>query len=51
MTYDYNKDDIKNSLEISQIADLIAELGGEPQIQGSMIVCKTICQGGDSHKL
>lgn len=51
MTYDYNKDDIKNSLEISQIADLIAELGGEPQVQGSIIVCKTICHGGDSHKL
>lgn len=51
MIYDYNKDDIKNSLEITQIADILAELGGEPQIQGNIIVCKTICHGGDSHKL
>lgn len=51
MIYDYNKDEIKNSLEINQIADLIAELGGEPQIQNGIITCKTICHGGDSHKL
>ena len=51
MEYEYDKDSIKNSLEINQIADLVAELGGEPQIQGSIILCKTICHGGDSHKL
>ena len=51
MVYDYNKDEIKNSLTIEQINDLVAELGGEPQIQGSSIIARTICHGGDSRKL
>ena len=51
MNYDYDKDSIKNSLDISQIKDLVAELGGEPQLQNDILTCKTICHGGDSHKL
>ena len=51
MIYDYNKDEIKNSLSIEQINELVAELGGEPQIQGSTIIARTICHGGDSRKL
>lgn len=31
--------------------DFLAELGAEPIMQGSMILNKTICHGGDSHKL
>ena len=46
-----NKDEIKNSLTIEQVEDLISELGGEPNNLGSHLVCKTICHGGDSHKL
>lgn len=49
--YDYDKDEIKNSLDITQIADIISELGGEPRIQNEIILSKTICHGGDSHKL
>lgn len=49
--YDYDKDEIKNSLDLNQIADIVAELGGEPIVQNEIILCKTICHGGDSHKL
>lgn len=51
MVYDYNKDEIKNSLTIEQVNELVAELGGEPQIQGDTIISRTICHGGDSRKL
>jgi hypothetical protein len=51
MIYDYNKDEIKNNLTIEQVIDFIAELGGEPNPQSEIILCKTICHGGDSHKL
>ena len=51
MIYDYDKDEIKNSLEINQIMEIVAELGGEPMLQNEVLVCKTICHGGDSHKL
>lgn len=49
--YDYDKDAIKNNLTIEQVRDLIAELGGEPQLQHEVLLCKTICHDGDSHKL
>lgn len=51
MIYDYDKDEIKNSLSIEQVNELVAELGGEPQLQNNLIIAKTICHGGDSHKL
>lgn len=51
MIYNYNKDEIKNSLTIEQVQDFVAELGGEPQIQGEIILCRTICHGGSRHKL
>ena len=51
MTYTYDKDLIKNSLDISQIEEIVAELGGEPQIQGDVLVSRTICHGGSSRKL
>jgi hypothetical protein len=44
-------EDIKNSLSLEQIEDLLAELGGEPQRHGNIIINKTICHSGDSHKL
>ena len=47
----FDKDEIKNSLTIDQIEDIVADLGGEPQNHGEYLVCKTICHGGDSHKL
>lgn len=47
----YDKDKIKQSLSIDQIFDLVSELGGEPIKKGNILICKTICHGGDSHKL
>jgi len=51
MAYEYDKDEIKNNLDIMQVKQLIADLGGEPQVQNDVLICKTICHGGDSHKL
>ena len=49
--YDYDKDEIKNNLDVLQVKELVAELGGDPQLYGSLLKCRTICHGGDSHKL
>lgn len=57
MKYEYNLEEIKENLTVEQVADLVAELGGEPIIKGDIIVCKTICHhhGNEldkaSHKL
>lgn len=44
-------ENIKNNLSIDQIADLLMTLGADPIIKGELIICRTICHGGDSHKL
>ena len=51
MEYEYDLPKIKEELNIEQIKDIVAELGGEPQLQNNILLCKTICHGGDSHKL
>lgn len=53
MEYKFDKDKIKNELTIEQVMDLVAELGGEPRMQpgGEYFTAKTICHGGNSHKL
>ena len=54
MGFQYNKDEIKESLSIEQVFDFLSEFGGEPQIRGNIIVSKTIChnhKGEGSHKL
>lgn len=51
MTYDYNKDEIKNGLDETQIMELLAEYGGEPEVRNGIIVSKTVCHCGNSHKL
>ena len=51
----FNKDEIKNSLTIEQIFELVAELGGEPvMINSGSFSAKTICHnlpGEGSQKL
>lgn len=42
---------IKNSLTIDQIFDLLLSFNAEPIQHIDYIVCRTICHGGDSHKL
>lgn len=44
-------EDVKNSLTIEQVSQLLAELGGDPQLQGNIIKSRTICHCGNSHKL
>lgn len=53
MEYRYNKDKIRNELTIEQVFDLVAEMGGEPQISGNgeYFTSRTICHGGESRKL
>lgn len=53
----YNKDELeklKEGLAIEQVFELVAELGGEPQMKGDFFVSKTICHnptGFGSYKL
>lgn len=47
-----DKDKFKNILTVNQIFNIVAELGGEPQMKNDeIIICKTICHCGSSHKL
>ena len=49
--YKYDKDTLKKNLTIEQVFDLVSELGGEPIMGNNMFTARTICHGGDSHKL
>lgn len=47
----YNKDTLKENLSIEEVFDLVSELGGEPIMGSNSFTARTICHGGDSHKL
>ena len=47
----FDKDELKNSLTIEQVEEILVELGGEPRRYKDVLICKTICHGGSSHKL
>ena len=52
--YKYDKDELKNSLELEQVFDLVMELGGEPIPKEGYFVSRTICHnpaGYGSYKL
>ena len=51
MGFKYDKDSLKENLSIEEVFDLVNELGGEPQLNNDLFTAKTICHGGDSHKL
>lgn len=42
---------IKNNLSIEQIFDLLLTLGADPVQHGELIMARTICHGGSSHKM
>ena len=44
-------ENIKNSLTIEQIKELLYALGGDPILKGDLLISRTICHGGQSHKL
>lgn len=50
----FDKDEIKNSLSIEQVFDIVADLGGEPRMERDYFIAATICHnhpGEGSHKL
>lgn len=42
---------IKNTLSIEQIKELLYAVGADPILKGDLIIARTICHNGDSHKL
>lgn len=42
-------EDLKNSLTIDQIYDFLADVGGEPQMRGDIIISRTICHNPPGH--
>ena len=51
MNFKYDKDTLKENLTIEEVFDLVSELGGEPIMGNGLFTARTICHGGDSHKL
>ena len=49
--YEYDKNAIKNALTLEQMYSFLDDLGAAPQPQGTIILSKTICHCGNSHKL
>lgn len=47
----FDKDSVKEYLDIENMYDLLDYLGAEPRDMGDYLVCRTICHDGDSHKL
>ena len=44
-------ENIKNNLTIEQVTDLLITLGADPIQKDDLIIARTICHGGDSHKM
>ena len=47
----FDKQTVKEYLELEDIYNLLDYLNGEPQMFSNYIVARTICHDGDSHKL
>ena len=47
----YDKYKVKEALEPEDMYDILEALGAEPEMKDNSIICKTICHGGNSHKL
>lgn len=47
----FDKEEVKNRLEIEDIFELLESLDAEPELFNTYIVAKTICHNGDTHKL
>lgn len=47
----YDKTQVKESLELEDIYEILDSLGAEPEIHDDYLTAITICHGGDSHKL
>ena len=54
MNYDYNLEEIKESLSLSDIESILIEFEAEPEVRNETIVSRTVCHnqiGEGSHKL
>lgn len=51
MEFKEYSENIKFDLSIEQVKDLLLSLGADPIVHGSMIMARTICHGGHSHKM
>ena len=54
MVYEYDKDSLKNSLDVDQVCRYLEEFDAEPEIKNGIIVARTVCHnhcGCGSHKL
>lgn len=51
MNENNNLDEIKNNLTLDQVFSFLASIGAEPVQREDYIVSRTICHGGNSHKL
>lgn len=47
----YDKETVKENLDLEDIYTLLEYLDAEPQMYGTYIVARTICHNGDTHKL
>ena len=47
----YDKDTVKERIEIEDVYNLLEFFGAEPQMFSDYITARTICHGGDSHRL
>ena len=47
----YDPAEVRGCLEPEEVFNLLEYLEAEPKMSPDSIVCKTICHGGDSHKL
>ena len=47
----YSKELVKDTLELEDIYSLIDYFHAEPEMYSNYIVARTVCHGGDSHKL
>ena len=47
----YSKELVKDNLELEDIYSILDYFNAEPEMFSNYIVAKTICHGGDSHKL
>jgi hypothetical protein len=47
----YNKDDVKDAIEMEDVYSLLDYFQADPQMYSDQIISRTVCHGGDSHKL
>ena len=47
----YDKETVKEVIELEDIYNLLEFLNAEPQMYSNYIVARTICHNGDTHKL